>query len=79
VGVFCVFLAEITWPWAPTQRAIFWLNFLESRLSSQFLELLIGFLAYLEPKLWLKNQTLVKILLPQTQTLDIYGHNSPAG
>ena len=28
---------------------------LETRLSSESLEPLIGFLAYLEPKLWLKN------------------------
>jgi len=29
---------------------------LETRLSSESLEPLIGFLAYLEPKLWIKNQ-----------------------
>jgi len=33
--------------------------FLESRLSSEALEPLIGFVAYLEPKLWLKQQKLV--------------------
>jgi len=24
---FRAFLAEVTWPWAPTQQAIFWLKF----------------------------------------------------
>jgi len=42
--------------------------FWESRLSSKSLEPFIGLLAYLEPKLWLKNQTFVKILLLQTLT-----------
>jgi len=42
---------------------IFSLNiFLESRLSPKFLEPLTGLLSYLEPKLWLKKQKLVKIL-----------------
>jgi len=36
------------------QRAIFWLN-LFWKLWSETLEPLIGFLAYPEPKLWLKN------------------------
>jgi len=49
-------VAEFTWPWVPTQQAIFALIFLESRLSFESLEPLIGLLAYLEPKLWLKNQ-----------------------
>jgi len=54
--------------------------FLESRLSYQSLELLIGLLAYLEPKLWLKIQNLLKILSPQKLTWDMFhpGHNSPA-
>jgi len=55
------------WPRLPSPRyqprAIFWLkHFLESRLSSKSLEPLIGLLAYLELKLWVKNQKLVKIL-----------------
>jgi len=33
-------------------------HFLETRLSSKFLEPMISFLAYLEPKLWLTNQNL---------------------
>ena len=36
--------------------------FLESKLSSKSLDPLTGSLAYLEPKLWLKKQKLVKIL-----------------
>jgi len=56
-GVFCSFLAEFTWPWAPTKRDIFWLKLvLQSRLSSASLEPLIGLSAYLESKLWFKNQ-----------------------
>jgi len=35
---------------------------LESKLSSKSLEPLIAFIAYLELKLWLKKQKLVKIL-----------------
>jgi len=34
--------------------------FFKSRLLSESLEILIGFLAYLEPKLWLKSHKLVK-------------------
>jgi len=45
----------------PNQWANFWLKFfLETRLSSESLEPLIGFLAYLEPKSWIKKQKLVK-------------------
>ena len=64
----------------PTQWAIFWLNFvLDLRLSSESLESLIGLLAYLDPKLWLHKQKLVKILPPQMLTLGLFhGHNSPA-
>jgi len=40
------FMAEVTWPWAPTQQAFFGI-----RLSSESLEHMIGFLPYLEPKL----------------------------
>jgi len=36
-------------------------SFFENRLSSEFLEPLIGFLAYLETKWWHKNQNVVKI------------------
>ena len=49
------FLAKFTWSWAPTQ-GYFWTHvFLETRLKSPSLQPLIGFLAYLEPKLWFKN------------------------
>jgi len=47
-------------------------HFLESRLSSESLEPLIGLLAYLEPKLWLKNQTLVKCLPPQMLIWNVF-------
>jgi len=43
--------------------------FLETRLSAESLEPLIGFLAYLEPKLWPKIQTLVKICTPTNANL----------
>jgi len=46
-------------------------DFFLSRLSSESLELLIDFLAYLERKSWSKKQKLVNIQLPQTQTLGI--------
>jgi len=56
-GVFCAFLAKFSWPWAPTQSAIFWFAlFVEYRLSSESFEPLIGSLAHLEKKLWLNNQ-----------------------
>jgi len=35
--------------------------FLETKLPSESIEPLIGFLAYLEPKLWPKNQKVVKM------------------
>jgi len=60
--MFLAFVAEFTWTWAPTLWAIFLAHFLESRLSSESLEPFIGLLAYLETKLWLKNQQFVKIL-----------------
>jgi len=51
-GVF-KYLADFIWPWAPTR--LFWLIFLETRRKSTSSEPLIGFSAYLKPKLWLKN------------------------
>jgi len=71
-GVFCglrhigacfrVFLAEVSWHWAPTQPAIFLDKVvLETRLSSESLEPLIGFLAYLEPKRGSKNKIWEKV------------------
>ena len=51
-GRFCVFLADFTQPWTPSQRAIFWLKvFLKSGISLESLEPLIDFLA----KLWLES------------------------
>ena len=47
-------------------------HFLESRLSFESLESLIGLLAYLESKLWLKHQKLVKILPPQMLIWNIF-------
>jgi len=53
------FLAKYTVSWAPTQRAVFLIHvFLETMLISSSLEPLIGFVAYLEPKLWNKNSIL---------------------
>jgi len=60
------FLDEFTWPGCQPNGPHIWLKFFfKSRLSSESLESLIGFLAYLEPKLWLKKQKLVKVLPPQ--------------
>jgi len=73
-----------------TQRAIFGrqsnepffgLKFLlKTRLWSESPEPLIGFLAYLEPKLWLKNKNWGKFQVLQKAILAISpeGHNSPA-
>jgi len=56
------FMAEVTWHWWQPNWPTFWLKvFMESRLSSESLEPLIGFLAYLEPKLWLKNKNWKKL------------------
>ena len=56
------FLVNFTRPWAPIQRAnVLAEVFLESKISSESLEPLIDFLAYLEPKLWQKKQFLAKI------------------
>ena len=64
-GYFCVFVVNFTRPWAPIQRANFWLKVcLETRLSSESLEPLVGFLTYLEPKLWPQKQKLVNISSP---------------
>jgi len=51
--VFCAFLTEVTWPWAPTQRAIFWLKFFSENqaIIRDFLDPWIGFLTFVEPKL----------------------------
>jgi len=53
---------------------------LETRLTSKSSELLISFLAYLGPKLWLKNKNWIKIQVPQkvTSVTLAKGHNLPA-
>jgi len=57
--------------------------FLETRLSYESLEPLIDFLAYLDQKLYHKNQKVVEISTPTkgNQGLNnipfVYGHNSP--
>jgi len=64
-GVISVFWAYFTRPWMPIQWANFFAQvFVETRLSSESLEPLIGFLAYLEPKLCHKTQKVVKISTP---------------
>ena len=63
------------WPTLPgpggqSNGPTFWPNlFLETRLSYESLEPLIGFLAYLDPNLCLKNQKVVKISTPTTTNL----------
>jgi len=58
-------------------------GFLESRLSSQSVEHLIDFLAYLEPQLWPINQKLVENSAPTKANpgyitaQDIADHNLP--
>jgi len=65
-GCFCFFLATFTWPWTPTHWAIVLAHdFLETRPKSASLEPLNDIPAYQERKLWLINQKLTKILLPQ--------------
>jgi len=58
-------MAYFTRPWTPIQ----WANilaqvFVETRLSYESLEPLIGFLAYLDQKLCHKKQKVVKISTP---------------
>ena len=62
---FATFWPSLPGPGRQPNGPLFWLKFfLESRLSSESLEHLIDFLAYLEPKLWLKNQNFVKNYTP---------------
>ena len=67
------FLAEVTGPVAPTQRAIFCSSFLETRLQCKSLEGWIGFLAFLVPKLWLKKQMFGKTQNPTNDILGQFG------
>jgi len=63
-------MAYFTRPWTPIEWAnIFVPVFLETRLSYESLEPLIGFLTYLDPKLCHKNQKVVKISNPTNTNL----------
>ena len=64
--VFSSFWPTLPDPGGQTNEPIFWLKvFLKTRLSSESLELLvIGYLAYLEPKLWIKNKKIGKNCTP---------------
>jgi len=62
VEVFLPFWRILSGPGRQPNEPIFWIKIvLESRLSSESLQHLFGFLAYLEPKLWLKNRVFDKI------------------
>jgi len=66
VEVFLFFWPSLPGPGPQSIGPLFWLNiFLETRPISASLEPLNDFLAYLERKIWLINQKLIKILLPQ--------------
>jgi len=65
-GYFCFFWTPSPGPGPQPIGPLFWLKiFLETRPKSAFLEPLNDFLGYRERKLWLINQNLAKILLPQ--------------
>ena len=69
-GCFNILMAFFTRPWTPIK----WANilaqvFLETWLSYEPLEPLIGFLAYLDPKLCHKKQKVVKISTPTNTNL----------
>ena len=59
---FSIFMAYFTWTWKPIEWPKY---FLETRLSYEFLDPLIGFLAYLDQKLCQKKQKVVKISIPE--------------
>jgi len=74
-GCFCFFWSPLPGPGPQSIGPLFWLEmFLETRLKFASLELLNDFLAYRERKLWLINQKLTKILLPQKP---LWGHFTP--
>ena len=59
---FCVFWPLSPGPGRQSIKPFFgWSLFLETRSKSSSLEPLNGFLAYLEPKWWIKKQKLVKL------------------
>jgi len=67
VGVFsCFYGLLLPGPGRPSNGPTFWPKYFhETRLSYQFLEPLIGFLAYLDKKLCHKNQKVVKNRTPK--------------
>jgi len=70
---FRAFLAELSWPWAPTEKNIFWHKFFWNQAIIRVLEPLIGLIVYLEPKLWLKKQKLGKTLSHKKGNLGHFG------
>jgi len=79
-GVIFVFWPTLRGPGHQSNEAIFSIKFLfESRLLSESLEPLIGFLAYLETKLCHKNSKVppYKRKPGLNNTQFGYGHNSP--
>jgi len=55
MGAYFAFLAILCGPGCQTNTPFFGSGFLESRVSSESLESLIGLPAYLEPKSWPKD------------------------
>jgi len=67
---FSFFWPTLRGPGRQSNEAISSLKFLfETRLPSESLEPLIGFLTYLEPKLCHRNQKVVKISIPSNTNL----------
>ena len=70
LGVFLLWLPD---PARQSKKQFFGSSFLlESGITSEALELLVGFITYLEPALWLENTKLVKFMLSQTLTLGVF-------
>jgi len=68
-GVLAFLWPNLPGPGRPSNGPTFWPKYvLETRLSYEFLEPLIGFLAYLDQKLCHKNQKVVKISTPKKVT-----------
>ena len=56
-------MAKFTWPWEPTQRAIFWIKFfLETRLLCESLKPLISFLTF-----WSQNFIVMLFYFPEVK------------
>ena len=80
-GVFVLFWPSLAGPGRCPNGPFFWLKVsLKTRSKYASIELLIDFLAYREWKLWLINQKLTKILLPQKPLWGAFlpGNNSPS-